>query len=434
MIEQFFIANLETSSQDIIQRREIQENEKGFIHAKQAFRYEVVTELPKEADSFNHAFEYAQVFGTLRLAWIDTDLRETDTTATALGGSFGFDTASLFGLKLHVGAYISQKIALLNPSASSLNPDYFDSNGDAMTYVAEASFDYEDASLLARIGRVRMDTPYADSDDIRMAPNTFEGVWAEYEVSDSFKMQTYFLSQWAGFDSGENQDQFKPLYIDAEGNKGWGGAGASLLYSFESDDEASLWYYHIDGMSDIVYGEVAGHVSISEHHHIEYGVQASSINELEHSNVSGEVIGVMAIVDYEQFFFGFAGNYAFVSEDKSITDGFGGGPYYTSLDESTIGFVSEQSLGVDILSSRIGVGVNFESLGIEGLTCELVHGQIKSTDEQEWFKENDILLSYEEENRIALSAVFANFHVQESKNTVENDHFNRFVIRADYKF
>jgi len=267
-----------------------------------------------------------------------------------------------------------------------------------------------------------------------MAPNTFEGVWAQYLFGERFKMQTYFLSRWAGFDSGENQDQFKSLYRDTKGEKGWGGAGASLAYAFENDNEASLWYYHIDKMSDIVYAETAGHFSINEDYHIEYGLQVSTIQELDHSNVSGDVIGVMAIIDYDVFFFGLAGNYAFVSQDQSITDGFGGGPYYTSLDESTIGFVSEQSPGVDILSTRIGLGANFEAWGIKGLTCEVVHGDLKSTDTLEWFKENDIALSYEDEMALSLSAVFANFYVYESKNTLDNGHFNRFVIRADYNF
>ncbi|MEA1920396.1 MAG: porin [Campylobacterota bacterium] len=434
MIDQLYLASVDTTAEQVIERRAIQEHEKGLIHSKQAFRYEVVKTLPKEADSFNKAFDYAQPFGTLRMAWIDSDIINGDSTATALGGSFGFNTASFYGFKLHVGATTSQKVPLLNPSQTSLNPDFYDEIGDSFTYLSEASIDYESEELFARLGRIRIDTPYADSDDIRMAANTFEGFWANYVVADDFIVQTYYLSQWAGYDSGDSQDLFKPLYITQEGEEGWGALGASLSVAFNTDDEASLWYYHIDKMSDIAYGEVAGHFTMTEQHHIEYGIQASYIQEIDQSHIEGQVIGAMAIIDYENFFFGLAGNYAFVDEYKSITDGFGGGPYYTSLDESTIGFVSEQSPGVDVLSTRIGVGADLEMIGIEGLTVELVHGQIKSTDDSEWFKENDMALTYIPDDRIEVSAVFANFYVQESKDRLENDHFNRFVVRADYKF
>ncbi|MEA3522234.1 MAG: porin [Campylobacterota bacterium] len=436
MIDQLYLASVQEVSPQVIERREVQESEKGLIHSKQAFRYEVVKSLPEEANNFNEAFDYAKAFGTLRISWIDTDIGTNDaTTATALGGQFGFDTASFQGLKLHVAAYTSQKIPFLNPAASSqFNHDFFNNEGDSFTYLAETSLDYEDEKLFARLGRIRIDTPYADSDDIRMAPNTFEGVWSEYSIADTLTTQIYYLSRWAGFDSADEQNTFKALFETQDGDESWGSIGASLSYTFNTDDEVSLWYYHIDKMSDIVYCEIAGHLKFSEHSHIEYGLQASHIEEIEESNIGGDVVGLMAIIDYENFFFGLAGNYAFVDEDNSITNGFGGGPYYTSLDESTIGFVSEQSPGVDVLSTRIGVGANLQGIGIKGLTLELVHGQIQSTDKAEWFKENDIAFTYEYEDRVEMSAVFANFDVHESKSSLENSDFNRFLIRADYKF
>lgn len=435
MLEQYYIASLEAPSQNVIERRQIQEDEIGLIHAKQAFRYEVVKELPKESDSLNQAFDYAEVFGTLRLAWIDTDLSGKKTTATAVGGLFGFDTASYQGIKLHVGAQTSQKIPFLNPTASQeLNPDYYDENGDSFTYIVQASIDYEDETLLARFGRIKIDTPYADSDDIRMAPDTFEGAWVKYSLNDAVVMRGYYLSRWAGYDSGENQQQFKPLFESQDGEASWGGLGASLSYTFNVDNEVSLWYYHFDKMSDIIYGEVAGHYNMSADQHIEYGLQVSDIQELENSNIDGQVIGAMAIFDYKEFFIGLSGNYAFVDEDKSITNGFGGGPYYTSLDESTIGFVSEEAPGVDVLSTRIGVGADLGIIGVEGMTLELVHGQINSTDNREGFHENDIALTYEPDDKISINAVFANYNVDESKNRDDNECFNRFIVRADYNF
>jgi len=417
MIEQLYIASLQEPSQKVIERREIQDNEKGLLHSKQAFRYEVVKSLPKEAESFNKAFDYAKPFGNLRVAWIDTDIVDgaKATTATALGGVFGLDTASLYGFKLHVGAYTSQKIPFLNPSTSDLNGDYFDVKGDSFTYLAEASIDYENEEIFARIGRIRIDTPYADSDDIRMAANTFEGAWSQYKLTEEISFQAYYLSRWAGYDSG-------------------GSIGASASYSFNSDDEVSLWYYHVDKMSDILYSEIAGHIPVNDNLHIEYGFQVSHIQEIDDSNIAGDILGAMVIMDYGSVFFGLAGNYAFVNDDNSITNGFGGGPYYTSLDESTIGFISESSPGVDVFSTRVGVGADLEFIDFKEMTIELVHGQLQAKDKSEFIIENDIALTYESSHNIALSAIFANFDVIETEHKIDNNDFNRFIIQADYSF
>jgi len=419
-----------------MERREIQESEKGLLHSKQAFRYEVVKVLPELAEDLDKVFDYAKPFGNFRLAWIDTDIVESsrDTTATALGGSFGFDTASLNGFSLHVSAHTSQKIPLLNPATLTLNGDYFNKDKDSFTYLAESSIDYEDENFYLRIGRIKIDTPYADSDDIRMAANTFEGVWTEYKMTPELSFQGYYLSRWAGYDSGEAQDVFKRLYETQEVDESWGALGASAKFAFNSDDEVSLWYYHVDKMSDIIYSEVSGHYHVNEALHVEYGFQASHIQENDASHIAGDILGCMAIVDYGDFFFGFAGNYAFVDDENFITNGFGGGPYYTSLDESTIGFISEISPGMDVLSSRVGIGAKLASMGVADLTIELVHGQLSATDRSNFIKENDIALTYEPNARTALSAVFANFDVIESQSQSDSDDFNRFIVRADYSF
>ncbi len=436
MIEQMYIASLQEPSAQVLERREIQKGEKGLLHSKQVFRYEVVNSLPKEAVSFDKAFDYAKPFGNFRTAWIDTDIvaGAQATTATAIGGNFGFDSASFYGFKLHVSAYTSQKIPFLNPAASDLNGDYFDGNGDSFTYLAETSIDYEDENVFVRIGRIKVDTPYAESDDIRMAANTFEGAWLEYALTEKTFFEAYYFSRWAGYDSEVDQDIFKVLYETDNGDKSWGSLGASVSYSFNSDDEVSLWYYHVDKMSDILYAEVAGHFDLYEAYHIEYGLQLSHIQEIDNSHIGGDIIGAMAIFDYGNFFLGLAGNYAFVNDDNSITNGFGGGPYYTSLDESTISFISELSPGEDIFSTRIGLGANLDFIGMKGLTLELVHGHLQTTHKLEWIRENDIAFTYEHNNHIAMSAVFANFDVIETEKISDNDDFNRFIIQANYSF
>jgi imipenem/basic amino acid-specific outer membrane pore len=349
--------------------------ESGFLHSKQAGRYQIVTELPKEADSFDRMFDFADAFGVIRAGYINNDLPGNDTSATAIGGRFGFDTAAYRGVKFHAAAYTSQKLPVLNPDDKSLATDFFDADGESFTYLAEANIAYEGETFQAMAGRMRLDMPYADSDDLRMAPNTFEGAWAHLDANEHVKAQAYFLSRWAGFDSGEDQDRFKVLYEDEEGDAGWGAAGLSASYLFDEQNELSLWYYYIDKMSSIVYMEADAHHYFRDDLHLEYGLQGSTIRELSGSAVEGDTVGAFGILHYGGFFGGFAYNHAFVSGENIITDGFGGGPYYTSLDEATIGAVSEAAPGEDVGSWRVGVGLEFEPIGLDGLVVELVHGR-----------------------------------------------------------
>ncbi len=72
---------------------------------------------------------------------------------------------------------------------------------NSFAYVAEASIDYRSDLLQAKIGRIKVETPYADSDDIRMAANTFEGVWTNVNYTSSLTTQVMLLNKWAGYDS-----------------------------------------------------------------------------------------------------------------------------------------------------------------------------------------------------------------------------------------
>ena len=234
--------------------------EGGLIHTKQAGRYSVVYKLPEEADGFDQAFDFAKPFATFRLANVKTqqdaledyNIDEQKTSGTSFGGIFGLETASLYGLNLHLGAYVSQKITSLNPSdPAEQNRELFGANGDSFVYVGEASLQYENGTTLVKAGRIRIETPFAGSDDIRMVPNSFEGTWGKVNLGNRWRTQAYYLRRWAGTDSGDDQEVFKPLVEE----DAYGLAGAALAYKINNANKISLWYYNIDKQSDIVYAE-----------------------------------------------------------------------------------------------------------------------------------------------------------------------------------
>ncbi len=397
--------------------------ESGQMHSKQSGRYEVVKTLPKQTDSVAAMLTYAKAKGQLRMAYIHNSYAERHTSAFAVGGIFGFETASYRDISLHVNATTSQRIAWLNPNNSQgrLAPDFFDASGDAFAYVSHANIEYDNGYINLKAGRMSLNTPYLDTDDIRMAANSFEGLFGSYRPHEQIVFSALYVTRWAGYDSGDVQHRFTPLTAQGSGVTALG-----MQYIPDDEHSASLWYYHADAMSHIFYAEYSGHYNIAEDFHIEYGVQAALLRQIEHSGSEGAVLGVMGIVDYGPVFCGVALNRGFVDTNSILSDGFGGGPYYTSLDEATLGSVSEAALGDDVMAYRLGVGYEFESVG---LTVEGVVGQLRSRHQVVNIKESDLIVTYRMNSHFSLQGSLMAYHSHD-----EHDNFNRGIVRMDYSF
>ncbi|MBA3026934.1 MAG: outer membrane porin, OprD family [Sulfurimonas sp.] len=408
--------------------------QQGLIHTKVSGRYEIVQELPKDANTFDEIFNYADAYGNIRFAYID-DVHKASASATkeqksasAIGGEIGIKTAEYNGFSFNISAYVSQSIGFLSPQKEDLNPDFVNLNQDSFAYIAQASLNYEHELFQAKLGRIQVETPYANSDDIRMAANTFEGAFAKIDYSANLSSQIMFLNRWAGYDSQDtlSQDVFKELYEDSKG------VGiASLTYEYARNSELSFWVNHIDNMSQIAYAEMVGIFFIDgDAFHLDYGVQGSSIRELGDSGIEGNVYGLMSIIHYNGAFLGISYNKAFVDTDKKITDGFGGGPYYTSLDEATIAAMSEAVLGEDVEAFRIGGGYDLKQIGsgaLNGFMLELVYGKLQSKDKS--VNEKDIILSYEIADKWYVEGIYTKFDAP-----YEGKTFDRTLVRANYSF
>jgi len=413
----------------------------GMIHSKVAGRFEVVKALPKEADSFNSMFDYADAFGKFRLAYIDSAHKisalpnKTEKHATAIGGEFGFNTAEFHGFQAHFAAYVSQSIDFINPDKKDLNEDFFAKDLNSFAYIAEASINYSNDFFQTKLGRVRVETPFANSDDIRMAPNTFEGAWANIDYNDNLKTQLLYFNRWAGYDSQDESAQaFQNEFKDLVSSDSFGMVGASITYEYAKNSEASFWYNYIDKQAAIAYGEIIGIYFIDgEDIHLDYGIQATNIQELENSNVDGSVYGAMSIFHYNGAFIGGAYNISFSDNGKYVTNGFGGGPYYTSLDEASISSISEVGSGYtggsnnNAESFRIGAGYEFDRISIDGLVIELVYGELYSDNGR--IKEKDAILTYDITDRWYLEGIYTNY-----KSTSNNNTFDRALVRLEYKF
>lgn len=203
-------------------------------------------------------------------------------------------------------------------------------------------------------------------------------------------------------------------------------ATVSLTYKYAPESEISLWYNFIDEMSSIIYTEIVGVEPLGDDVLFNYGVQASHIEELKSSNVAGDVLGIMSILSYKGISLAGAYNIALVEDGKYITNGFGGGPYYTSLDEATIEAISE-AVRKDSESFRLGAGYEFSNFGLNGLIIEGVYGELYGSVHT--LREIDAIITYEMRENLSFEAIYTNYEAD-----VDNNTFDRYLVRMNYAF
>jgi len=398
----------------------------SMLHTKTAGRFDTAHASEKKTTKLYDVFTDAKVQGRVKFGWINFDngqKNETDLTTTIIGAEFGFQTKAINGFSFNILANTIQKVPVINPDDAKLSDEFLDKNKKSFTNISQASINYKSKDFESKLGRISIETPWANSDDIRLAPDTFEGAWTQYD-NDNFTYTSYYLNRWAGFDSADEnygQNEFHNLVADDS----FGMLGVSLTYHIDASNEASLWFDYIDKMTQILYAEITGDIHANSAAHIEYGFQAANMRTLSTSNIEASMLGGMGIYHYKKLFLGGSYNYAFIGRNKLISNGFGGSPYYSSFNESTLAGISENAPGEDISAYRISLGYT----PLETLTCEIAYGDLDSKDMTYRIHESNAIVTYEAKEGLFIEASFTKFDANK-----DADDFNRALLRIDYNF
>ncbi|WP_457745400.1 OprD family outer membrane porin [Sulfurimonas sp.] len=380
-------------------------------------------------NTLQEAFTNAKVDGHVRFAYITQDNAATkDTYATAFGGELKFETARYLYTSVAVSTYISQKLNGLSGTVGNgdLNPDFFGANGESITYLGEAYIDYNHNKFDIRVGRQQLDTPLNDRDDIRMLPNTFEAVTLGYGGIKDFVFMAGYITKWAGYDSGDDISKFKlmPGDIAATGERGRYVTLAGVMNESIKNLELQVWYYGFDKLNDVVYADSLYNTKI-EKISFEGGLQLSHYFERSSSEVDGTVYGATANVSYKNFSLGIALNKAHTTKSAGIILGYGGGPYYTSMEEMTIADISD----VEAYVLSLGLVV------ANDLEFSYAYGHFDGTQASATtkYKENDFILNYSVNKKLDMELSFAD--VKDEVNSGINDtSYNRILFRVNYSF
>ena len=292
--------------------------------------------------------------GQVRLGYVNTDDNANNLDSLATGGKLGYKTNTYYGLNSGVTFYTSQPVGGVNN-----NNLFFDSNNRGYSILGEAYINADLGQTSIKFGRQEIETPFADSNDIGMIPNTFESLMIMNTSLPNMTLLASHLHRWAGVDVEPEPEKF----IKLNGTNGVNILG--LFYTHSDKWNAQAWHYNAKNSTNISYLET----TISPFENFALGLQYVDQNG---GDTNGKVWGLK--VDYEIGGFTLSAAHNDVSAGQVINGygGFGGGPFFTSAEEDSIDGVVDQE------ASALSV----EYAGFNKLTLAASHYSFdKSEDE-----------------------------------------------------
>ncbi|MFA5233091.1 MAG: OprD family outer membrane porin [Sulfurimonas sp.] len=380
-------------------------------------------EAEKEVSTINEMFEEGKISGEIRSMYAEYNLKkagEKDIYATAIGGYLkyesaelnGFSAAAAFALSHDVGFATGDEGVKQNPELSSSDGEY--------SVLREAYLNYKSGDFNFRAGRQIIDTPLADSDDIRMIANTFEAYIASYQLSN-FSFMAGKLQKWQGY--------------DADLDIGWTRAGKDGTWfggvSYADDMlEANAWYYNITKLTNAAYFDLTLGYEMNSDISLSAAVQYLNESEISSSATKADIYGALVELSAYGFTLGAAYNKSNRKAGKESFSGFGGGALFTSMDTMILNEITYDRDAEAVVGS-----ISYE---IDKLTLSYAYGNFDGDadglGDRAHIVEQNIGAEYTViEDKLLVRAIYAMQNNKESLVKTDND-WSRFQLMVAYSF
>ena len=369
--------------------------------------------------------------GQLRAGYITFSEDGTSrTNAYALGGHFHFDSNRWNGFM--VGAEVFTVLNLgVNQDPIHLQGDLFNENGKSFILISQAYLDGKWGNTEIKLGRQSLDTPHADSDDIRMMPNYFEAYTVTNTDIDDLTLSAGLIDRMAGWENGVDSAEFfdvgKTLGTDQNID---GVYYASAAYEGIKDLSLSLWYYHYSDISSVIYAEVGYAYELSKNTNLTLGLQYDGSHETGAALLGkqdAQTYGISLETNFSDLGLTILAAYNQDNGDTGAMDlSLGGGPFFTSMEDQTL-----DALGTAGKAWMIGAGYDFGTLGIDDLTFGVAYGHFEADDASVYeSNEIDAVLEYSFNDKITVTGAFASVDF----NVEGIEDYDQFRMIANYNF
>ncbi len=340
-----------------------------------------------------------------------------NTYATAAGVTLSYKTKTYNNLYGVATLRSTKDFSALSGDGSNKTDELSGSKGEYAA-LSEAYVNYIYKNMELRLGRQSIDTPLADSDDIRMIPNSFEAYTLAFDFGD-FEMIGGFLNKWQGVDAGLDNGWVKT------GDTTFMGA----MYA-TNIVETNFWGYHIDNganASNSLYVDATIPFDIQ-------GVKLSIAGqylmqrELENSGIEADIYGGFVSAVFGDFEVAAAYNASTKKDAKASLSGFGGGALFSSMENMILDEIT-QDRDAQALSATCG-------FNIANVSIAYAYGDFSGDKDSSGIKahivEHNLYAEYEVDDMV-FSLTYAK---DENKEDSSSNDFNYQTFRAfvEYKF
>ena len=374
-------------------------------------------------NQFRSMFEDGKVTGQLRMVSAANEFKksgESNNYASALGGTLKFELASLNGFNAAFALTTSQDVKFATGDGIKANPELSSTQGD-YSQLSEAYLNYTYEDLNIRVGRQVLDTPLADSDDIRMIQNSFEAYIASYKYA-GFEFLAGNIQQWQGVDAGLD-DGWKQI-----GDNGVWLAGVT----YTGEVEGNAWYYDIPtvgAQTKAIYVDLGANYTVNDDLSFHGVVQYLHESEMTNSVTASDVYGVLA----ESVIYGLGINLAYNKslkiDNKQTFAGVGGGTLFTSMDTVTLDVVA---IDREVDAIVAGLVYNYEDFNFLYAYGDF-NGKKNSAGVKEHITEQDISCEYSVNDEFVIAGIYV--IARDLQNDVKTDNdWNRAQFMMKYNF
>ncbi len=352
-----------------------------------------------------------------------------NSSAAALGGHIHLRSKRYFGILAAAELYTVQDMGIQRSDPAEINGDFFGTRKSGYSTLSQAYIDAEWGGTRFKAGRQLIDTPHADSDDIRMMPNYFMAYTLTNTDIEALTLTAGKIGRMAGWENGGDASKFLNI------GRAFGAAEetdgiyfASALYSGWDESVLQAWLYRISDIANLLYLEAARELYTEKSHTvigIQYEKAAGSGRELL-GTIDSSTWGVTAQMRLLQSGLLFTAAFNRASGAGGAFGSLGGGPFFTSLEDQTL-----DAIGTAGRAWIAGVSYDFSQFGIEGLEAGTAYGSFRADDSSVYnTAETDLTLTYELSDALSLTAACAFVN---DKTLLDTD-YTQFRFVANYNF
>lgn len=178
----------------------------------------------EEANSFSEIFSQSRVGGEFRTIYqhnsnidhLDSTRGSSDTGV--IGGKVELATRTYKGFDAVVTGYGTTNIG---GNRNQTDGDYLNNGKENSNYalLGQAFLRYTNGDSFVQAGRFELDTPLMNSDDIRMVPDLYQGIYGALFPIEDLRFEAGYIDRMAGWENGGDNAHFTKIgtLIDAMG-------------------------------------------------------------------------------------------------------------------------------------------------------------------------------------------------------------------------